>query len=393
MKFASNSYASSSMDSESGDRDSGTVRTSKHKSVPGEMHYQHIGHYGGGNTGHKSPLEHESPFSQASRIRGAAGFGARMHTNAHSSGSITPTYLRTPTKKIGMSPYGFEGGRADDEAAPLVGSFRTLRTRAKGRPHDSNLRHVEYYQEPPRRYFGRFASCMLIIAILALVFLGAAGFLVVTTKPLYGVRVLAIQNVLASEEEIMLDLLVEATNPNVFAITIDDMDVNVFAKSRHLGSDRFWRHRNYEPERRGGRYKFQDHGRIAPAQDASFHSEYLHSHGGIDEGNDPIDDPEGDPHTMLLGRILHFDSALVFDSSPIWRRVVNSTGELRLARPGNKTEAGGSERWEHLLEHPFELIVRGILKYQIPLTSRPVRASIGASILVHPEDALMGEVR
>jgi hypothetical protein len=38
-----------------------------------------------------------------------------------------------------------------------------------------------------------------------------------------------------------------------------------------------------------------------------------------------------------------------------------------LSSPGNKTEAGGTERWERVLQHPFELTVRGIIKYQLPL--------------------------
>ena len=106
---------------------------------------------------------------------------------------------------------------------------------------------------------------------------------------------------------------------------------------------------------------------------------------GILEGTDPT---EGDSQTMLLGRIFHFDSPLSFDGSPVKRHIHHSMGEVRLARPGNKTEMGGSERWERVLQYPFELILRGVLKYQLPVSSRMQSAAIGASVYVHPEEGV-----
>jgi hypothetical protein len=94
---------------------------------------------------------------------------------------------------------------------------------------------------------------------------------------------------------------------------------------------------------------------------------------------------------MLLGRIFHFDQALAFEGSPIKRHPHFSVGELRLAHPGNKTEAGGSQRWEEVLKHPFELIIRGVLRYQLPISSRVLSAAVGASVLVHPEDGVDDE--
>lgn len=109
---------------------------------------------------------------------------------------------------------------------------------------------------------------------------------------------------------------------------------------------------------------------------------------GTDEGNDPIDDPEGDSQIMLLGRIFEFDSPLIFEASPLRHRSQSSVGELRLSKPGNETEEGGTERWEKVIQHPFELIVRGVLKYQLPLSSRVRTASIRASVIVHPDEGV-----
>lgn len=115
---------------------------------------------------------------------------------------------------------------------------------------------------------------------------------------------------------------------------------------------------------------------------------------GVDEGNDPIEDPEGDSQIMLLGRIFEFDSPLIFEASPLRHRSQSSVGELRLSKPGNETEEGGTERWEKVIQHPFELIVRGVLKYQLPLSSRVRTASIRASVIVHPDEGVeMGNMR
>lgn len=94
---------------------------------------------------------------------------------------------------------------------------------------------------------------------------------------------------------------------------------------------------------------------------------------------------------MLLGRIFHFDQSLTFEGSPIKRHPHFSVGELRLAHPGNKTESGGSQRWEEVLKHPFELIIRGVLRYQLPISSRVLSAAVGAGVLVHPEEGVDDE--
>jgi hypothetical protein len=103
---------------------------------------------------------------------------------------------------------------------------------------------------------------------------------------------------------------------------------------------------------------------------------------GVDEGTDPI---ESEPRTMLLGRISHFDSPLTFEGSFFQRHRAESIGELRLSHPGNKTEAGGSERWEEVLQYPFELIVRGNFKYTLPLSTQEFKVPVTASHYYDPD--------
>ena len=107
---------------------------------------------------------------------------------------------------------------------------------------------------------------------------------------------------------------------------------------------------------------------------------------GVDEGTDPIDDPGEGMQKMLLGRVFEFDSPLVFDASPFRRSSSSSVAGIRLAKPGNKTEEGGSARWERALQHDFDLIVRGVIKYQLPLSFKPKSTKIASRIQVTPED-------
>jgi hypothetical protein len=243
----------------------------------------------------------------------------------------------------------------------------------------------------------------VVLLLLLIIAGGAISFVFAATKTLFDVQVVAIQNVLASEQEIMLDLNVQAVNPNIFPVTIDDTDVNIFAKSRYVGTDKFWReHGSDEPDnfprvkQSRRRWELSQIVRCLGNMDCvqSAMSGVSASKGkdkdGVDHGTDPITDPEGDPRSMLLGRVFRFDSPLSFPASPWAHLASTSKGQIRLPHPGNKTEEGGTERWEQVLEHPFELIVRGVVKYQLPLSSHFYSASVSSSVKIVPDDELHG---
>jgi hypothetical protein len=185
--------------------------------------------------------------------------------------------------------------------------------------------------------------------------------------------------VVASQEELILDLIVGAVNPNIIGVTITDMDVSIFAKSKHVSSDKWWHdYGNGVPHKNKEDWQNID---VSDAVAATGkHSD------GVDEGTDPIEDPDvGEPRTMLLGRIFHFDTPLNFDGSFWRRRCAESIGEIRLTHPGNKTEAGGTQRWEEVSQYPFELIVRGNFKYQLPLSTRDLKVIVTKSYHYDPD--------
>ncbi|KAK4992884.1 Vacuolar inheritance and morphology protein [Elasticomyces elasticus] len=393
MKFSNNPYNDPVSPTDSA---SGTVRA--------HSRLQHFGRFGRGGNSHTSVAGQDSPFSQASKLR----HSSTAHSARQNSRPSTPKSVQTRNygtsqnwnRKDDLSQYDYDGEGADDEQTPFLGSTRTAKSgRNTRRPHSGSIVSITNSHDRHRQsWWQRCRGCTFGMAVVLMLLTCTLGFLAWTNKEMYQVEVKKIQNVLASEQEIMLDLLVGAINPNVFTVSVTEMDINVFAKSRHVGTSKLWREHGRDgnhgsssdtPARRN-RVKRQGdathpQSNAADWQDLSAH---WRPASAVDEGTDPTNDDEGDPQTMLLGRILHFDSALDFEGSPIKRHVHYSVGELRLAHPGNRTEAGGSERWEKVLQYPFELIIRGVLKYSLPISSRGRTAAIGASVLVHPEDGI-----
>lgn len=379
MKF-SNNYSSLGYSNEGSD---GTVRGPSQTGRPASgntVHHHHIGRYGRG--GHASLFDSDSPFPNATKsMRSVAG-----HVSPRSSRNPQAVHVtKSPRKIEELMSYDLEGEGADDERTPLIGSIRSGRNRR--RPLPGSVRHM-YSEDRDHRCCGRVTAFTSLGSILAILIAAIVVVLIMCSKPLHDVHVIDIRNVLASEQEIMLDLHVHAINPNLLAIQVSDLDVNIFAKSKHVGTSSLWRvghppmaNRKIQPPSHINEAASQQAAPVLDPSDIMFNLD-----GGVDEGTDPIDDPATDSQTMLLGQIFEFDSPLVFAASPIRHHSLSSVGEVRLAKPGNRTEEGGSERWEHVLQYDFELIVRGVIKYSLPISSRLRKAKIAGSIIVHSSD-------
>ena len=384
MKFASNSYAGSSMDDDAGDRSPPMTPRTKPNGL-GQTHALNVQKDGA----QKPSSETESPFSQASKLRSVAGSNGKHSPRAYSPKSLRSPRFKAFSPKEADFTSEYESGRADDERTPLISSGRMPRPRGARHLGEINLRSPDFYDQPRRA--SSWSGCLMVLFAVALIVLGGTGIFATTTLPLTDVGVLEVQNVLASEQEIMLDLLVRATNANIVTITISHVDLNVFAKSKHVGSERYWRDDRYRKGWKAGAKRRRRGTRSIPfvsAESSHQVSGQTWPWDGVDDGTDPIDDPASDQQTMLLGRVFHLDSSLSYDGSPLRHQSQNSTGELRLEQPGTKTEAGGSARWERVVEHPFDLIVRGILKYELPLRRKALTSSVSARVTVHPEDGL-----
>jgi Vacuolar segregation subunit 7 len=367
MKFANyNTNLDGEYGSQGGGRGGGrTVSTPRH---------HHISRHSRGPS-HVGLFDTDSPFTQANKPMSPRVPTGKSRPN---SPRFSGNRATSSPRKAEAYSYDADEGVADDERMPLIGSVRVNRARHARKLNNGGLRPIEYVEDERRGFFSRHGACFVVTLLFLILCVAAASFIMVLSRPLLDVSIKEIKNVLATEQELMLDLNVQATNPNLFAITVSDLNMDIFAKSGFAGSAAQWRQ-----IQSGSLTKRKWRARITtdPSNNAAYSGD------GIDEGNDPIDNPGSDPQTMVLGRIFEFDSPLVFEASPIRRQSMLSLGEIRLTKPGNKTEEGGSARWERVIQHPFELIVGGTVRYQLPLSSRTRSASVRSKFKVDPKDS------
>ena len=367
MKFA-NSYNSNGPESTTGDDDGKGTARSNMGTGRGTTHHHHLGGRWGrnGGNGHPSLFDNESPFPNAAKSK---------MTGNNPRTSSRPTSPRVPNMRLAgngkksspiSSGYDLDDG-ADDERTPLISTIRSSRSARSRRPLVSSIRQLEHQASRHNRSFmARFAGCLVLSLMVLLVISGAIGFMFATTQPLIDVKVLALKSVLASEQDLIFDVKVQGRNPNLVNVYIDSANLVVFAKSKYAGTDsEYWkRPQTLDLMRRGLRNK----------------------------RDDPLDDPPtgDDPNTnpnLEIGKVFDFDTPLTFDASPFKHQLSSTTGQIRIAHPGNDTIPAGSERWGKVIQHEFELILRGTLQYTLPLNSRNRNISVEARATVKPNAA------
>ncbi|AEO63614.1 uncharacterized protein THITE_2109122 [Thermothielavioides terrestris NRRL 8126] len=386
MKFVNSSNTNGN--SEGGlveDDGRGTGRSNAGSARGTARHHHHFGRWGrsgggGGVNGHPSLFAEHSPFSAAltAGSRQSSGPPSPRFGNRSSAGA---NGKRAAYLSAGYDLDDTTTG-ADDETTPLIAAG-TLRSSRPGRARRGihSLRSIEAqtYHRPPPSVLNRFASCLVLTVMLLLVVSGAIGFMFATSQPLTDIQLVSMDHVVASQQELMLDLTVRAHNPNVVVVVVDSADIEVFAKSPHAMTDsEWWRHTHP--------------GEIGPPPPKPIGGD-----GGalsaLDADPNPNPDPDPDPSppddaapNMRLGSITGFDSALSFEGSFFHKGISYSTGEVRLKNPGNGTY-GGPERWERILEDEFQLILKGVLKYTLPLSQRVRTATISGKATVKPNAA------
>ncbi|KAG5796149.1 hypothetical protein H9Q69_004821 [Fusarium xylarioides] len=366
--FTSNGNESLAVETEDG---KGSNRSGGSGSTRGTTrHHHHIGRWGRqpGN-GHASLFDNEFPFPNAARSK-LAGPNSRNSSgppsprNAHSN---APRHFGHKRSAMQMSSsYDMDDTTgADDERTPLLGSVRSGRSgRNRRGPH--NLRQAESQTFTRRSsYLNRFAACLVLTMMFMLVITGAIGFMFATSQPMTGIEITAIHNVVTSGQVLMFDLTVKAHNPNIVVVTIDHANLEVFAKSEYTGTDSDWWARPFP------------HGPddIRVSDDP--------------ENDPPLDDPDPDDDlrpNVLLGRITEFDSPLTFEGSLFHQGTSSSTGEMQLEYPLNNT-VGGSQRWERIYQNEFDLIVKGVVKYTLPMSARVRSATVSGRKAVSPNSS------
>lgn len=372
MKFV-NTYASSGNDGSLGDDDGrGTGRSTAGSARGTGRHHHHPNRWGRNNgSNHTSLFDNESPFPNAAKSKLTSN-NSRQSSNPSSPRFSTGRGWASSGKRQMTLPGSYDMDDtttgADDERTPLLlsGGARSIRsTRSRRNPHVRNLEAQTYQRRPS--FLNRFASCLVLTIMLLVVLSGALGFMFATSQPLTEIELIKIGNVLASEQELMMDITVKAHNPNVVVVMIDTADLEIFAKSPHAGTDsEWWRHPS------GDEFGTLDDPKNDPPV--------------VKLPGDDDPPPEDTSPNMRLGNIVSFDSPLTYEGSFFQSGISTSTGSLRLSRPGNGTDSG-SERWERIIADEFTLIVKGVLKYSLPLSQRIRNVAISGKTVVKPNSA------
>jgi hypothetical protein len=180
------------------------------------------------------------------------------------------------------------------------------------------------------------------------------GFVFQTSRSLENVTLTNITNIVVSQEELIMDVLLEAGNPNILPVMAgDSLNIDIFARSDHFDDpDR----RRLPQERRRQVIPFWP-----PWDDETEPADSAHN-------APPHNVTEGT--SLLLGTIRYLEAPVSFPPTS-FKRVPTTTqkGQMKLVGPAvNATD--GVDKWKKCIMWNFELILRGTLKYRAPIGGR-----------------------
>ncbi|KAG5362501.1 Vacuolar segregation protein 7 [Yarrowia sp. C11] len=242
------------------------------------------------------------------------------------------------------------------ESTPLRRGDSSRRVRKNGQFSPHNFHKSSHHA----RWRGVRRAIWVMSSLVAVLLIGFVfGFVLATNRPLQNVSVVDITDLLISEQELVFDIVVRAFNPGILSVVVPFLDIDVFAKPIVTKDDK----------------------------------------------------DDKDKNILLLGNIDEFDVPLRFEGGFFTRHAQTAMGEVRLNDPGvsrNTTVDSGvplmlrvpdkdkdkddkdkepltpEERWKKICSEPFELIVRGVLKYDLPLFHKGQSTTVSKSVKVTP---------
>lgn len=194
---------------------------------------------------------------------------------------------------------------------------------------------------------GLAGTAILVVTLLVLTML-TVGFVFQTSRSLESVTLRNITNIVVSQEEIVMDILLEAGNPNILPVILGEtVNLDIFARSEHFD----------DVPKRNSRRGFW----WPPFDSPPKHPP-------------PNNVTEGP--SLLLGTVHSLEAPLSFPPNAFKRvNVTTQKGEVKLVSPGqNATD--GPEKWKKCILWNFELIIRGTMKYRAPIGGRERAASV-----------------
>lgn len=182
-----------------------------------------------------------------------------------------------------------------------------------------------------------------------------SGFLLATNKELHDLEILKLTSVLVSADELVFDVVASAFNPGFFTVEIQKVELDIFAKTTHLGPD---------------------------------------------------GDVSGSPYeTILLGTVENLETSLQFQGGFFHRNYDLSRSSVKLIHPGVVDDPDresslhsiekvddGLEKWRQLIRYEFDLIVRGNMYYKMPFFNSEKSIGVQCATLVNPYTGGGGDI-
>ncbi|QLG72527.1 hypothetical protein HG535_0D02350 [Zygotorulaspora mrakii] len=193
----------------------------------------------------------------------------------------------------------------------------------------------------------------VVVSLLTVGFI--LGFLLATNKELQDFNIIIIDNILSSADELLFDITATAFNPGFFVLQIQDVNLDIFAKSAYIGKTK----------------ELQDEDK-PPAME-----------------------------TLKLGTVYKLETPLKFAGGFIKRNYDVSVSSVKLLDPGAKLDSpednesrflspgqdkdDETKKWRSLIKHDYDLIFRGNMKYKIPFFRSEKSIAVQGSVEVHPD--------
>lgn len=200
--------------------------------------------------------------------------------------------------------------------------------------------------------------CILIVLTIGFVL----GFVLATTKDLTDVGITSIENPIVSKDELVFNAVIEAFNPGWFSVDINEVELDLFARSGYLPDTD-----NLKISNMGGSQKVET---VKLGTILNFES-VLNFKGGFLSREPTIQ--KGGIRLLYPGKNVTAEAKLVVNMADI--KIAASNSIAKESTTSNDTnDNDNSKKWEIISSNPFDLIITGVLKYDLPFsrTSRSV---------------------
>ncbi|RCH86365.1 hypothetical protein CU098_008108, partial [Rhizopus stolonifer] len=167
-------------------------------------------------------------------------------------------------------------------------------------------------------------------------------------------KIFSVGNVLGTQKQLMIDLYVRARNSNSWNIQVSHAAISLFAASHYVPTIA------------------QGTGNTTAHEKTNNKQEYL-------------------------GTLNKLDDPLIFEASPLFyfnSKLSTPASHIQIKNPGEaKDDVSGNERWSLLIRYPYELTLRGVLRYQLfPFFhTKTYSARVCKVVHVNPATGAVGE--